>query len=92
MSSIKHGARRERHWRVKELAEEWNMSKQSIIALFRDEPGVVRLPGTGKRTTLFIPDSVADLVYDRISKKRAPAPTDPSSEGTITGVHHTFKL
>jgi hypothetical protein len=91
MSSRKHGTAKEHHWRVKELAAEWHMSKQSIIALFRDEPGVPRT-GTGKRTTLYIPDSVADRVYARISKVPTPAPTDPASEGTIIGVHHVFKL
>jgi hypothetical protein len=93
----------EKHYRVKDLAEVWHMSKQTVIGLFRNEPGVIKLPGTGKRTTLYIPLSVAGLVYDRISKQPLkplfPSPRPSGvvrlSDGdgpVVKQPRHTFKI
>ena len=62
----------EKHYRVKELAAQWGFCDNTIIGLFADEPGVLRLERiTGKRkyTTLSIPESVALRVHERLRDK-----------------------
>ncbi len=57
----------EKHYRVKELADLWGFSQNTIIKLFSNEDGVLRLESpTGKRkyATLSIPESVAILVHE----------------------------
>lgn len=64
----------EKHYRVKDLAELWGVSKHTITKLFENEPGVLRLEfPTGKRkyVTLSIPESVAARVHQRLG------PLDP---------------
>jgi hypothetical protein len=64
----------ERHYRVDELAELWRVSRQTIIRLFRDEPGVMRIGralSTRRRRpylTISIPESVALRVKARLSR------------------------
>jgi hypothetical protein len=64
----------EKHFRVKELAALWGLSDSTIIKLFTDEPGVLRVttPGTGKRryAVLSIPESIALRVHERFSNER----------------------
>jgi hypothetical protein len=60
----------ERHYSVAELAERWNLSKDSIRRMFENEPGVLSLQAerrAWKRVykTLRIPQSVAERVYRR---------------------------
>ncbi len=60
-----------RHYRVSELAKLWGFCDNTIIGLFRDEPGVLKLERiTGKRkyTTLSIPESVALRVHQRLGQ------------------------
>jgi len=62
----------ERHFRVKELAKLWGFCENTVIKLFSNEPGVLRLERvTGKRTyvTLSIPESVALRVHERLGHK-----------------------
>jgi hypothetical protein len=59
----------EKHYRVKELADLWGFCDNTIISLFADEPGVLRLERlTAKRNyiTLSIPESVALRVHERL--------------------------
>ena len=59
----------EKHFRVKELADLWGFCDNTIIKLFADEPGVLRLERlTAKRKymTLSIPESVALRVHERL--------------------------
>jgi len=62
----------ERHYTVKELAAIWRLSSSSIIRLFRDEPGVLKIgrerPLRGRRSyiTLRIPESVVQRVHRRL--------------------------
>jgi len=60
----------ERHYTVHELADLWNLSRDSIDRLVRKEPGVVvfRNPRRGHRTyrTIRIPHSVAERIYRRM--------------------------
>ena len=73
----------EKHYRVKELADLWGFSQNTIIKLFSNEDGVLRLESpTGKRkyATLSIPESVAILVHERLDNqalKAAPARRNP---------------
>ena len=57
----------ERHYTVAELAEQWNLSRDTIRRMFENEPGVVVFthPKLNKRVyrTLRIPESVAKRKY-----------------------------
>src|SRR6202162_5931870 len=63
----------EKHYRVKELADLWGFSENTIIKLFSNEDGVLRLESpTGKRkyATLSIPETVATRVHGRLGHTR----------------------
>jgi hypothetical protein len=58
----------ERHFSVITLSEIWSVSTDTIIRLFEDVPGVMKIGeegGRGKRRkiTLKIPESIANSVY-----------------------------
>jgi hypothetical protein len=62
----------EQHFTTTEVAERWNVTAVTVIRLFRDQPGVLRLGSmTARRRTrseLRIPKSVVDRVYaERLS-------------------------
>jgi len=62
----------ERHFSPKQLADLWSMSHDSIIRLFRNEPGVLKScpphrRGERRRHTYRIPESVAKRVHERCS-------------------------
>jgi len=65
----------ERHYKVKELAALWKLSTDTVIRLFRDEPGVLKIgrerPRRGHRscTTLRIPDSIVQRVYRKLTAR-----------------------
>ena len=62
----------EKHFRVKELAELWGFCDNTIISMFANEPGVLRLERVGtkrKYMTLSIPETVARRVHDRLSQQ-----------------------
>ena len=62
----------EKHYRVKELADLWGFSENTIIKLFCNEDGVLRLESpTGKRkyATLSIPETVAIRVHERLGNQ-----------------------
>jgi len=66
----------EKHYRVKELAELWGFCDNTIIKMFADEPGVLRLDtvaGKRKYVTLSIPASVALRVHERFRYKSLQA-------------------
>lgn len=61
----------EHHFTAKEVAEEWNLSQDTIYRLFLNEPGVLVIVSEKKkyrrtRRTLRIPDSVKSRVYRRL--------------------------
>jgi len=63
----------EKHFSPKELGEIWGMSHDSIIRLFKQEPGVLKScpphrRGVRKRVTYRIPESVVKRVHERCSK------------------------
>ena len=63
----------ERHYTVEEIAELWQLSKDAIRRLFRNEPGVLVLSGPISRVrkrpykTIRIPESVVRRVHKRRS-------------------------
>lgn len=62
----------ERHYSVDEIARLWNLSKDSVRRLFRNELGVIAISprqrrGTRSYVTLRIPESVAERVHRRLS-------------------------
>lgn len=67
--------KQERHYKVKELADWWNLSEQTVRDLVRNEEGVLKLSNlgasVGKRTytTFVVPESVALRVYQRLTQK-----------------------
>lgn len=73
----------QKHYRVKELADLWGFSENTIIKLFSNEDGVLRLESpTGKRkyATLSIPETVAIRVHERLGSQalqRASARRNP---------------
>ena len=63
------GSAFEKHYRVKDLAELWGFSKNTIRKLFVNEPGVICLgKSSDKREycSLSIPESVALRVHERL--------------------------
>lgn len=61
----------EPHYTVEQVAEMWNLSKDSVRRLFLSEEGVLRISRPGTRykrsyTTLRIPESVLNRVYRRM--------------------------
>ena len=55
----------ERHYRIKELSENWRVGRETIRLLVKDEPGVVALRQgrKGAHTTYVVPESVAKRIY-----------------------------
>lgn len=65
----------ERHYSAKQIAEKWGLSAKTIIRLFEDEPGVVKIgsPETRfkrKYESLRIPESVMLRVHTRIATRK----------------------
>lgn len=63
----------ERHYSVAQIAEIWNLSQDAARKIFQDEPGVLVLGGQGsphkrRYTTLRVPESVLQRVYQRMTK------------------------
>jgi hypothetical protein len=62
----------ERHYTVAEIAETWNLSRDSVRKIFEDEAGVLVLGAGGSERkrgyhTLRIPQSVVERVHRRLS-------------------------
>jgi hypothetical protein len=62
----------QKHYSVKQLAGQWNVSSDTIIRLFENETGVLKLgdanpKGRQRRVTLRIPPEIAERVHKRLS-------------------------
>lgn len=64
----------EKHYTVKEIAETWSVCEDTIIAIFRDQPGVLKISRGAlntrrkrKHVTLRIPASVLARVHSERS-------------------------
>lgn len=71
--SIAETRETETHFTCKEIAERWAYDESTVRRIFRDEPGVLRIPHLrrhGKRdyTSLRIPASVAARVHERLRR------------------------
>ena len=58
----------ERHFKISEIAKVWGFSYNTVMELFRDEPGVLtverpRNPGKRAYTSIRVPVSVVERVY-----------------------------
>jgi hypothetical protein len=66
-----------KHYRVKELAQEWSCSANTIIRHFRNEPDVINVSqgAAGKRpyASLRIPESAVIRVRERLGQKTLQA-------------------
>jgi hypothetical protein len=60
----------EKHYRLKDLAALWGLSRKTVTRIFAGQAGVVRVANdvTSKRkyVTLSIPESVASCVHERL--------------------------
>ena len=65
----------ERHYSLAQLAEQWNLSEDTVRRIFENEPDVLIFenPERGssrRRRTMRIPESVAGRVYRRLSTRQ----------------------
>ena len=63
----------ERHFSIGELAQTWNLSRETIRQLVKNEPGVLKVRnGPRKAMTRYsIPESVARRIHTRLSNPDA---------------------
>lgn len=63
----------EKHYRVKDLAGLWGLSRKTVTRLFAGEAGVFRVTNDGiskrKYATLSIPESVASRVHEKLGNQ-----------------------
>ena len=73
-AAVEQSPATERHYSPSEIAEMWGISTQTVIALFRDEPGVVTFSirriqsKRAPRTTLRVPLSVLERLHSQWSR------------------------
>jgi hypothetical protein len=62
----------ERHYRIGELAEMWNLGRETVRLLVKDEQGVIRIRLGRKRahTIYSVPESVAVRIHTRLLNSR----------------------
>jgi hypothetical protein len=62
----------ERHYRISELAEMWNLGRETVRLLVKDEQGVIRIRlGRKKAHTIYsVPESVAERIHTRLLNSR----------------------
>jgi hypothetical protein len=62
----------ERHYRIAELAEMWNLGRETVRLLVKDEQGVIKIRLGRKRThTIYsVPESVAVRIHTRLLNSR----------------------
>ncbi|HWQ52966.1 MAG TPA: hypothetical protein VN442_04725 [Bryobacteraceae bacterium] len=58
----------EKHYTVSELAELWNLDRETVRRLVKDEPDVVNLRRGPQRarTTYTVPESVARRIHTKL--------------------------
>jgi hypothetical protein len=62
----------ERHYRIGELAEKWQLGRETVRLLVKDERGVIRIRlGRKKAHTIYsVPESVAVRIHTRLLNTR----------------------
>ena len=70
-STLEHPAF-ERHYRIGELAEMWQLGRETVRLLVKDERGVIRVRlGRKKAHTIYsVPESVAVRIHTRLLNSR----------------------
>jgi hypothetical protein len=70
-SALEHPAF-ERHYRIGELAEMWQLGRETVRLLVKDERGVIRIRlGRKKAHTIYsVPHSVAARIHTRLLNSR----------------------
>lgn len=68
----------EPHFTVREIAEMWHVSDDTVRKVFRDEPGVLAIGSEESRfkrgyVTLLVPESVVKTVHRKHSRGQAAA-------------------
>jgi hypothetical protein len=66
----------ERHYRIGELATLWNLGRETVRLLVKDEPDVIKIRfGLRKRhTTYSVPASVAARIHTRLLNAESNGP------------------
>jgi hypothetical protein len=62
----------ERHYRIAELAQMWNLGRETVRLLVKDEQGVIKIRLGRKRahTIYSVPESVAVRIHTRLLNSR----------------------
>ena len=62
----------ERHFRIGDLAEMWNLGRETVRLLVKDEDGVIKVRlGRKKAHTIYsVPESVAVRIHTRLLNSR----------------------
>jgi hypothetical protein len=62
----------ERHYRIGELAQTWQLGRETVRLLVKDEPGVIRVRLGRKKahTNYSVPESVAVRIHTRLLNSR----------------------
>jgi hypothetical protein len=62
----------EAHYRVKQLADMWQLGRETVRLLVKDEPDVIRVRCGRKksRTSYSVPESVASRIHNRLRAGR----------------------
>ena len=62
----------ERHYRIGELADMWNLGRETVRLLVKDEDGVIKVRLGRKRaqTVYSVPESVAKRIHTRLLNSR----------------------
>ena len=70
-SALEHPAF-ERHYRIGELAETWQLGRETVRLLVKDEPGVIKIRLGRKKahTSYSVPESVAVRIHTRLLNSR----------------------
>jgi hypothetical protein len=57
----------EKHYRIAELAEMWNLGRETVRKLVMKEPGVIKIRLGRKAHTIYaVPESVAERIHTRL--------------------------
>jgi len=73
----------EQHFTIREVAEMWHVSDDTVRKVFRDEPGVLAIGSEESRfkrgyVTLLIPESVVKAVHRKHRRRSSRAPQAPA--------------
>ena len=71
-STAAFGPAFERHYRIGDLAEMWNLGRETVRVLVKDEDGVIKVRlGRKKAHTVYsVPESVAKRIHTRLLNSR----------------------